>query len=96
MRGTFGQQGRTSKTHCSTVDTPQIFRVSFSNQISPNLTLFALFFESDPHVQALQTLDTIMMKDPTQKNHFYRNTLQESLPYIPKVSFNSEIYSKLG
>lgn len=26
------------------------------------------------------------MKDPTQKTHFYRNTLREALPFIPRVS----------
>lgn len=26
------------------------------------------------------------MKDPTQKAHFYRNTLREVLPFIPRVS----------
>lgn len=42
-------------------------------------------FGSDPAVHALQFLDVINMKDPTQKAHFYRNTLKESLPYVPKV-----------
>lgn len=37
-------------------------------------------------MHALQFLDVINMKDPTQKSHFYRNTLKESLPFIPKVS----------
>jgi hypothetical protein len=37
-------------------------------------------------VHALQFLDVINMKDSTQKAHFYRNTLKEVLPYIPKVS----------
>lgn len=40
---------------------------------------------SDPAVHALQFLDVINMKDPTQKAHFYRNTLKEALPFIPKV-----------
>jgi SCY1-like protein 2 len=37
-------------------------------------------------VHALQFLDVINMKDSTQKAHFYRNTLKDVLPYIPKVS----------
>lgn len=37
-------------------------------------------------VHALQFLDVINMKDPTQKTHFYRTTLMETLPTIPKVS----------
>ena len=46
----------------------------------------ALLCCSDPAVHALQFLDVINMKDSTQKSHFYRNTLKEVLPYIPKVS----------
>ncbi|XP_073976277.1 SCY1-like protein bma isoform X3 [Rhodnius prolixus] len=46
------------------------------------LTLIKYF--SDPLVQALQTLDVINMKDPTQKNHFYKHTLKETLPYIDR------------
>lgn len=44
-------------------------------------------FNSDPAVHALQFLDVINMKDPTQKSHFYRNTLREVLPFIPRVSY---------
>nr|CAD7409483.1 unnamed protein product [Timema cristinae] len=40
---------------------------------------------NDPAVHALQFLDVINMKDPTQKSHFYRNTLKEVLPYVPRV-----------
>lgn len=45
-----------------------------------------LCFYSDPSVHALQFLDVINMKDPTQKAHFYRTTLREILPFIPRVS----------
>lgn len=41
---------------------------------------------SDNTVHALQFLDVIKMKDPTQKAHFYRNTLREALPFIPRVN----------
>lgn len=41
---------------------------------------------SDPAVNALQFLDVIVMKDPSQKAHFYRNTLKDALPFIPRVS----------
>lgn len=41
---------------------------------------------SDPAVHALQFLDVINMKDPTQKAHFYRSTLKDALPFIPRVS----------
>ena len=40
---------------------------------------------SDPAVHALQFLDVINMKDPGQKSQFYRTTLKDILPSIPKV-----------
>lgn len=43
---------------------------------------------SDPAVHALQFLDVINMKDPTQKAHFYRSTLKDALPFIPRVNIN--------
>uniref|UniRef100_A0A182UDR9 Protein kinase domain-containing protein n=1 Tax=Anopheles melas TaxID=34690 RepID=A0A182UDR9_9DIPT len=46
------------------------------------LTLIKYF--SDPAVQALQFLDVINMKDPTQKTHYYRSTLREVLPFMPR------------
>ncbi|KAJ9585872.1 hypothetical protein L9F63_020485, partial [Diploptera punctata] len=53
----------------------------------PTAQLLSLIkYFSDPAVHALQFLDVINMKDPTQKSHFYRNTLKEVLPYIPRVS----------
>ncbi|XP_075230291.1 SCY1-like protein bma [Lycorma delicatula] len=51
----------------------------------PTAQLLSLIkYFSDPAVQALQFLDVINMKDPTQKSHFYRNTLKEVLPYMPR------------
>ncbi|XP_069702652.1 SCY1-like protein 2 [Periplaneta americana] len=51
----------------------------------PTAQLLSLIkYFSDPAVHALQFLDVINMKDPTQKSHFYRNTLKEVLPYIPR------------
>lgn len=53
---------------------------------------------SDSAVHALQFLDVINMKDPTQKAHFYRNTLKDALPFIPRVStllFSLSSYEKL-
>jgi SCY1-like protein 2 len=41
--------------------------------------------KSDPAVHALQFLDVINMKDPGQKSQFYRTTLKDILPSIPKV-----------
>jgi hypothetical protein len=50
---------------------------------------------SDPVVQALQFLDVINMKDPSQKSHFYRNTLKEVLPYIPRVGGSTSAILRL-
>lgn len=50
------------------------------------MSVFLFSIYSDPAVHALQFLDVINMKDPTQKAHFYRNTLREVLPFIPRVS----------
>lgn len=41
---------------------------------------------SDNTVHVLQFLDVVKMKDPTQKAHFYRNTLRDVLPFIPRVN----------
>ncbi|XP_058808190.1 SCY1-like protein 2 isoform X2 [Phymastichus coffea] len=46
---------------------------------------------NDPSVQAFQFLDVINMKDPPQKVHFYRTTLKEVLPYVPKEALASEV-----
>lgn len=40
---------------------------------------------SDTLLHVLQFLDVINMKDPTQKAHFYKSTLREALPFIPRV-----------
>lgn len=47
---------------------------------------------SDPAVHALQFLDVINMKDPGQKTNFFRNTLPEVLPYIPRVSNVAKVF----
>ncbi|XP_055612281.1 SCY1-like protein 2 isoform X2 [Uranotaenia lowii] len=57
------------------------------------LTLIKYF--SDPAVQALQFLDVINMKDPTQKTHFYRSTLREVLPFIPRKLWWQHIWPNL-
>lgn len=71
----------------------QIFQVSASpsaplaEQANGKLTEFTMeICCSDPAVHALQFLDVINMKDPTQKAHFYRNTLREVLPFVPRVN----------
>ena len=45
---------------------------------------------ADPAVQALQFLDVIAMKDPSQKSQFFRTTLTEVFPFIPRASNPSE------
>ena len=40
---------------------------------------------SDPAVQALQFLDVIGMKDPSQKAQFFRVTMTQVFPFIPRV-----------
>ncbi|XP_042216879.1 SCY1-like protein 2 [Homarus americanus] len=59
--------------------------VSRDSRQRPTSQLVALIkYFSDPTVHALQFLDVINMKDPTQKTHFYRTTLMEVLPHIPQ------------
>lgn len=43
-------------------------------------------------MHALQFLDVINMKDPTQKAHFYRSTLKDALPFIPRVSIFLKVF----
>ncbi|KAJ8668715.1 hypothetical protein QAD02_010378 [Eretmocerus hayati] len=57
--------------------------------------LSSLKYFSDPSVHALQFLDVINMKDPTQKAHFYKNTLKEVLPYIPRKLWYQHIWPYL-
>ena len=45
---------------------------------------------ADPAVQALQFLDVIAMKDPSQKSQFFRTTLTEVFPFIPRASNPTE------
>lgn len=52
----------------------------------PSSQLLALIkYFSDASVQALQFLDVISMKDPSQKAAFYRGQLMDVLPMIPRV-----------
>ena len=46
--------------------------------------VFYSFVSSDPAVQALQFLDVIGMKDPSQKAQFFRTTLTQVFPFIPR------------
>ncbi|KAF4525794.1 hypothetical protein B566_EDAN002056, partial [Ephemera danica] len=50
------------------------------------------YMRNDSAVHALQFLDVINMKDPTQKAHFYRNTLKEVLPYIPRKLWYQHVW----
>ncbi|XP_016841900.1 SCY1-like protein 2 isoform X1 [Nasonia vitripennis] len=62
----------------------------------PTAQLLSLIkYFSDPSVHALQFLDVINMKDPAQKAHFYKNTLKEVLPYIPRKLWYQHIWPYL-
>ena len=41
-----------------------------------------------PPPQALQFLDVITMKDPSQKAQFFRTTLTDVFPFIPRASMD--------
>ncbi|XP_046394764.1 SCY1-like protein 2 isoform X2 [Ischnura elegans] len=65
-------------------------------RLRPTAQLLSLIkYFSDPAVQALQFLDVINMKDPTQKSHFYRNTLKDVLPYIPRKLWFQHVWPHL-
>ncbi|XP_041986366.1 SCY1-like protein 2 [Aricia agestis] len=53
-----------------------------TTQLLPLIKYFKC--QSEPAIQAMQFLDVITMKDPSQKSNFYRGSLIEALPYIPK------------
>ncbi|XP_049813575.1 SCY1-like protein 2 [Schistocerca nitens] len=62
----------------------------------PTAQLLSLIkYFSDPSVHALQFLDVINMKDPTQKSHFYRNTLKDVLPYVPRKLWFQHVWPSL-
>ncbi|XP_059477064.1 SCY1-like protein 2 isoform X2 [Neocloeon triangulifer] len=63
----------------------------------PTAQLLSLIkYFSDSSVHALQFLDVINMKDPTQKAHFYRNTLKDTLPYIPRKLWYQHVWPCLS
>lgn len=73
------------------------YRKSFTNSYS-SLSLYVCLFlcafiHSEASVHSMQFLDVINMKDPAQKAHFYRVTLCENLPLIPKVKIYKQIVS---
>ncbi|XP_052752631.1 SCY1-like protein 2 isoform X2 [Galleria mellonella] len=53
-----------------------------TTQLLPLIKYFKC--QSEPAIHAMQFLDVITMKDPNQKTNFYRGTLIDALPYIPK------------
>ncbi|KAI9550555.1 hypothetical protein GHT06_005057 [Daphnia sinensis] len=62
----------------------------------PNAQLLSsIKFFSDPAVHALQFLDVINMKDPGQKSQFYRTTLKDILPSIPKKLWFQHVWPSL-
>ncbi|TRY61045.1 hypothetical protein TCAL_08271, partial [Tigriopus californicus] len=59
--------------------------VNVDTRQRPSTQLLSLMqYFSDPAVQALQFLDVISMKDPSQKAQFFRTTLSEVFPFIPR------------
>ncbi|XP_054086089.1 SCY1-like protein 2 isoform X6 [Zeugodacus cucurbitae] len=50
---------------------------------------------SDPAVNALKFLDVVNMKDTSQKSHFYKNTLMEAMPLIPKKLWWQNVWPML-
>ena len=58
------------------------------------LKSYLLIILSDPAVQALQYLDGIHSKDPKEKAQFFRTTLTDVFPLIPKVSFMALIIKR--
>ncbi|XP_055689243.1 SCY1-like protein 2 isoform X3 [Lutzomyia longipalpis] len=50
---------------------------------------------ADPAVHALQFLDVINMKDSPQKVNFYRTTLKDVLPYIPRKLWWQHVWPSL-
>lgn len=54
--------------------------------------LFYLIFNSDPAISALKFLDVVNMKDTQQKSQFYKTTLIEAMPLIPRVSDAQSIF----
>ncbi|XP_034232487.1 SCY1-like protein 2 isoform X3 [Thrips palmi] len=53
------------------------------------------YFTTDSVVSTLQFLDVIQMKDPPQKNAFYKQTLRDSLPYIPRKLWFQHVWPSL-
>ena len=51
--------------------------------------IFLIYISRDPAVQALQFLESLDSKDTNQKAQFFRNSLTEVFPIIPKVVCNS-------
>ncbi|XP_069967911.1 SCY1-like protein 2 isoform X2 [Bactrocera oleae] len=50
---------------------------------------------SDPAVNALKFLDVVNMKDTSQKSHFYKNTLMEAMPLIPRKLWWQNVWPML-
>ncbi|CAH1647542.1 unnamed protein product [Spodoptera littoralis] len=55
-----------------------------TTQLLPLIKYFKNKGDQEQAISAMQFLDVVTMKDPNQKAHFYRNTLIEALPTIPK------------
>lgn len=71
----------TNKHAC--VQKTKIYKTKQKQNQNHTHTCFPI--HSDTLLHVLQFLDVINMKDPTQKAHFYKTTLREALPFIPRV-----------
>ncbi|KAF9417588.1 hypothetical protein HW555_005295 [Spodoptera exigua] len=56
-----------------------------TTQLLPLIKYFKNKGDQEQAIAAMQFLDVVTMKDPNQKAHFYRTTLIEALPSIPKT-----------
>lgn len=55
-----------------------------TTQLLPLIKYFKNKGDQELAISAMQFLDVVTMKDPNQKAHFYRHTLIDALPTIPK------------
>ncbi|XP_065213701.1 SCY1-like protein 2 isoform X4 [Planococcus citri] len=55
-------------------------------------TLLNTPYFCDRYVETLQNLDVINLKDPVSKSQFYRSTLKEALPYLPRKIWYQRVW----
>ncbi|XP_077302425.1 SCY1-like protein bma [Arctopsyche grandis] len=65
------------------------------NQRPTSQILSLIKYFNDLPIQTLQALDVLLMKEPNQKSTFYRTTMMEVLPYIPRKIWWQHIWPYL-